>query len=237
MSQRPENNSPVLRDREAAGNATMYYTLWTIFKRSTQVDRAGADTEFDSLVSELSEQGVTLRGIYDVSGMRAEADVMLWVHGPSAELLQGAMRRLRRSALLAGTEIAYSTMAVHREAEFAKDHSPAFARGLDAKEWMTVYPFVRTTDWYTLDPAERGKMLRDHGILGRDFPNVLANTVAAFSFSDYEWQICLEADDMIDLVDMMRHLRYTEARHHVREETPFYTGRRISAAQAIEVLQ
>ena len=101
---------------------------------------------------------------------------------------------------------------------------------------MTVYPFVRSHDWYTLDPADRGRMLRNHGILGREFPNVLANTVAAFSFGDYEWQVCLEADDMIDLVDMMRHLRYTETRHHVREETPFYTGRKISSAEVVEVL-
>ncbi|MEU3332539.1 hydrogen peroxide-dependent heme synthase [Glutamicibacter creatinolyticus] len=237
MTERPENNSPVLRDREAAGNATMYYTLWTVFKRSVPAERGQGAAEFETLVQELADQGVSVRGLYDVSAMRQDADVMVWIHGPAAELLQAGMRRIRRSALFAGTEIAYSTMAVHREAEFAKDHSPAFARGLDAKEWMTVYPFVRSHDWYTLDPASRGKMLRDHGILGRDFPNVLANTVAAFSFSDYEWQVCLEADDMIDLVDMMRHLRYTEARHHVREETPFYTGRRISAAEVAEVLQ
>jgi chlorite dismutase len=40
----------------------------------------------------------------------------------------------------------------------------------------------------------------------------------------------------VDLVDMMRHLRYTDARNHVREEVPFYTGRRISAAEIAEVL-
>ena len=88
-----------------------------------------------------------------------------------------------------------------------------------------------------LDPKERGQMLRDHGVLGREFPDVLANTVAAFALSDYEWMICLEAPELIDLVDMMRHLRYTEARHHVREETPFYTGRRIPVAEIAEVLR
>lgn len=239
MSYVPQHNSPVMRDREAAGeNPTMFYTLWTVFKRSAKVELGEADaTEFDSLIAELADSGAVVRGIYDVSLMRQEADIMVWMHGPAAELLQASMRKVRRSALLAGTEIVYSTMAVHREAEFSKDHSPAFSRGVDPKGWMTVYPFVRSHDWYTMDPAARGKMLRDHGMLGREFPNVLANTVAAFSFSDFEWQICLEADDMIDLVDMMRHLRYTEARHHVSEETPFYTGRRISAAQAIEVLK
>lgn len=233
-----ESNSPVIRDREAAGaDATMFYTLWTVFKRDSDLDRSEGVEAFDALIAELAAEGVTLRGTYDVSAMREDADVMTWVHGPTAESLQAAVRKIRRSYLFAETTIVYSTMAVHREAEFSKDHSPAFARGVAPSTWMTVYPFVRSTDWYLLDPAERGKMLRDHGVLGRDFPNVLANTVAAFAFGDYEWQICLEAPDMIDLVDMMRHLRYTEARNHVREEIPFYTGRRISTAEVAEVLR
>ncbi|MFJ6418303.1 hydrogen peroxide-dependent heme synthase [Paeniglutamicibacter sp. NPDC091659] len=232
-----ESNSPVIRDREAAGDAKMYYTLWTIFKRDSDLDRTEGVEAFDSLVEELAAEGVTVRGTYDVSGMREDADVMIWMHGATAESLQAALRKVRRSFLFAETSVVYSTMGVHREAEFAKDHSPAFARGVAPEAWMTVYPFVRTNDWYLLDPKDRGKMLRDHGILGREFPMVLANTVAAFSFSDYEWQICLEAPDMIDLVDMMRHLRYTEARNHVREETPFYTGRRISTAEVAEVLR
>jgi peroxiredoxin len=32
-------------------------------------------------------------------------------------------------------------------------------------------------------------------------------------------------------VDMMRELRYTKARLHVREEVPFYTGRKIQLSQ------
>jgi chlorite dismutase len=35
----------------------------------------------------------------------------------------------------------------------------------------------------------------------------------------------------------MRDLRATDARRHVREEVPFYTGRRISTAELVEVLQ
>ena len=34
----------------------------------------------------------------------------------------------------------------------------------------------------------------------------------------------------------MRHLRETEARRHVREETPFYVGRRIELDEIAEVL-
>jgi chlorite dismutase len=96
---------------------------------------------------------------------------------------------------------------------------------------------VRSYEWYLLPAAERGKMLRDHGLLGRDFPQVRANTVASFALGDWEWILALEAPELIDLVDLMRHLRYTEARNHVREEIPFYTGRRITTAEIAEVLR
>ena len=99
---------------------------------------------------------------------------------------------------------------------------------MDPAEWLCVYPFVRSYEWYLLPDAERGAMLRDHGLLGRDFPQVISNTVSSFALGDWEWILGLEAPELVDLVDLMRHLRATEARHHVREEIPFYTGRRVS---------
>ena len=72
--------------------------------------------------------------------------------------------------------------------------------------------------------------------MGRDFPQVQSNTVASFALGDYEWLLALEADDVIDLVDLMRYLRKTEARRHVREEVPFFTGRRIDVADVADVV-
>ena len=42
---------------------------------------------------------VTVRGFYDLSGMRADADLMVWWHAPTAEALQAAARSLRRTAV------------------------------------------------------------------------------------------------------------------------------------------
>ncbi len=218
-------------------SAEQFFTLWTVFKRSAEVARgADAAADFDALTARLAEDGVVHRGSYDVSAMRADADIMVWLHGPRAEDLQRAVRDIRRSTLFAGTEIVWSAMGVHREAEFAKNHTPAFSRGVAPAEWLCVYPFVRSYEWYLLPDAERGAMLRDHGLLGRDFPQVISNTVSSFALGDWEWILGLEAPELVDLVDLMRHLRATEARHHVREEIPFYTGRRVSAAEIVEVL-
>jgi chlorite dismutase len=79
-------------------------------------------------------------------------------------------------------------------------------------------------------------MLAEHGRKGARFADVVANTVSTFALSDYEWLLPLESDNLISLVDLMRDLRATGARRHVREEVPFYTGRRVEIAELAEVL-
>ena len=171
-----------------------------------------------------------MRGIYDVSGLRADADIMLWLHGADPEALQSAVRTLRRAELLSGLLPTWNAMGVHVQAEFSRSHAPAFMLGKEPKIWLCVYPFVRSYEWYLLPDEERRDMLAEHGRKGSAFTGVLANTVASFALGDYEWLLGLESDELLDLVDMMRDLRYTEARRHVREEVPFYTGRRLNDA-------
>lgn len=207
-------------------------------------DQDALTRDFDQCVASISEKklgdhedAVELRGVYDVSGMRADADVMLWLTGHRAENLQAALRKLHRTALLNTTELAFSAMGVHRTAEFARAHVPAFTLGVEAEDWLVIYPFNRSYEWYLMEPAKRGQLLREHGMLGQEFPSVLANTTSAFALNDWEWMLGLEAPKLTDLVDMMRRLRDSETRYHVREETPFYTGRLLkSTPEIIEVL-
>ncbi|MDF2573546.1 MAG: chlorite dismutase [Agromyces sp.] len=220
------------------------YTVFAVLRRdpARPDDLDGHDVprfvrELDDIIGLVENEGVTLRGIYDVSGLRADADVMLWLHGPAAEGLQWALRELRRARLFRALLPTWNAMGVHRDAEFNKSHVPGFLRGIEPKQWLTIYPFVRSYEWYLLAPEERGRMLAEHGRKGAAFRGVTANTVASFSLGDYEWLLPLESDELTDLVDLMRDLRETDARRHVREEVPFFTGRRISTAELVEVLQ
>lgn len=224
----------------AEGDSQLYYALYTVFARDTapvaDVTGAAATAELEQLEEALKAEGVTLRGFYDVSAMRDNADIMVWIHGEKPEALQAAVRKIRRTAAFSGTKIVWSTMGVHRDAEFTRQHAPCFAKGIAPESWVCVYPFVRSWDWYYMNAERRAEMLKNHGMKGRDFPQVLANTIATFGLNDYEWVLALEAPELVDLVDMMRHFRNTEARLYVREETPFYTGRRIPAAEIVQVL-
>ncbi len=220
-------------------NDTIRYTVWTVFSR-TALDSElpdHAEAGLKQWIEALAEDDIDVRGMYDVSGMRADADVMLWLHGPTAEGLQRALRDFRREALRGAVELQWSAMGLHRPAEFNRGHVPAFMAGRPAQDWLCVYPFVRSYEWYLLPEDERRTMLVEHGMKGRDFESVLSNTVSAFALNDYEWILALESPALHDLVDLMRTMRYTEARRHVREEIPFYTGRRVDAAGIVDVLR
>lgn len=212
------------------------YALWAVFAPAEAGAPAPGEADsscFEKGLVGWADRGVTLRGLYDVSGMRADAELMLWLHGPELEELQAALRGLRRCAPLRGRPLAWSATGAHRAAEFSRDHVPAFLRGEQPRAWLCVYPFVRSYEWYLLPPEERGGMLREHGLKGREHAGVLSNTVSSFGLGDYEWVLALEADDPLELVDLMRDIRATEARRHVRLETPFYTGRALTPAEAV----
>ena len=225
-------------DSPVAPTEDLGYTLWAVFRRdpAAPAGAGGPSAELVAAVAAVEASGVTVRGWYDVSGLRADADLMVWLHGAAPEVLQAALRTLRRASPLAALVPMWNAMGVHRDAEFTAAHLPAFLRGKEPEAWLTVYPFVRSYDWYILPEDERRQMLADHGRKGSEYRQVLANTVASFALGDYEWILALEAPELVDLVDLMRHLRQTEARRHVREEVPFYTGRLIGLDEIAEVL-
>ncbi|RNE49745.1 hydrogen peroxide-dependent heme synthase [Corynebacterium alimapuense] len=218
------------------------YTQWVTLRAipgALGSERTNIISEVRNFFTELEAEGlVTLRGVYDISGIRAEADVMIWWHAQRFEELQAALNRFRRTTVLGQImEVFWIGNGLHRPAEFNRSHLPSFIMGEPAEAWITVYPFVRSYDWYLLDSAERRRILTSHGQAARTYADVRANTVPAFSLGDYEWLLAFEAPSLDRIVDLMYEMRYTEARLHVREEVPFFSGRRIDdVAELIEAL-
>lgn len=203
--------------------------MWSVFRLHTRLgdtDRGVLASGVRKAVDAMADQDVVVRGWYDVAGFRADADFMVWWHAPTSEALQAVYHKVRRTALGRNLEPVWSQMALHRPAEFNKSHVPAFLAEEQPRTHLCVYPFVRSYEWYLLPDEERRHMLAEHGKMAREYPDVRANTVSSFALGDYEWMLAFEADELHRIVDLMRHLRGSTARRHVREELPFYTGRR-----------
>jgi peroxiredoxin len=222
-------------------NETIRYTMWSVFALDPAAgplpeDRAQLAADAEQAVAGLAGKDLALRGWYDVGGLRADADLMVWWHAPDVETVQQAYRELRRSTLGRHLRPVWSVVGLHRPAEFNKAHVPAFMAGEAPRGYVSVYPFVRSYEWYLLPEDERRAMLVEHGRAARPYPDVRANTVSAFALNDYEWILAFEADELHRIVDLMRDLRNVAARRHVRHEVPFFAGPRQPLAEIVAAL-
>ncbi len=219
-------------------NEELLYTSYAVFRGARPVgdDREALAAEAEAFLEQALAKGVYTRGCYDLGGFKAEADLLVWWTCADVDVLQETYTRFRQTRLGRHLEPVWSSVGVHRPAEFNRNHIPAYVRREDPKKYVCVYPFNRSLDWYLLPDYERKGMLAEHGMQAREFPDVRANTVAAFGLGDYEWLLAFEADELHRIVDCLRHLRASRARLHTKLETPFWTGARKPVAEVVAAL-
>jgi len=219
------------------------YALYPVFMATPDLreslrdadDLDAAGREVDDLFKRW-EGRVDVRGSYSTVGFRADADLLLWLVGSTPDDVQRFLVEFRRTRAGRLMDLAWTFMGVVKPAEFTPDHQPAFVKGVPPETFLCVYPFVRTPEWYLLPREERGELLREHGVVGREFPQVLANTTSGFGLGDWEWILAFEAEQADHLVDVIRELRNTKARLYTKVEIPFVTGIRKPVAEALDDL-
>ena len=82
-------------------NDSIRYAMWSVFKVTSPLpqDRSQVAAEVEALFGDLAAQGVVVRGVYDVAGLRADADFMIWWHAEDIRSVQTAYHRLLRTEL------------------------------------------------------------------------------------------------------------------------------------------
>lgn len=203
---------------------------------------------------------LSLRGVYSLAGYRADADLLLWLHGPEFADIQTLAGALRHTALGAHLDWVYTYTGAATPAQYDPTHSAAFVLGEAPKRYVSVYPFIKTPEWYLLSFEERRALMADHGRIGRQFSvpralleaatgggtatavatrdvvtggSVLTNTIHSFGLGDQEFVVAFESDDAFEMVRMVEALRSTEVRRYTKLDTPIFLGRRKPAEEAL----
>src|SRR5699024_9424451 len=129
----------------------LMFSVFTVTPGQLGEDRAAVAADLEKFLARYEGTDVVVRGLYDVSGLRAEADFMIWTHAEHIEDLQGFYNEFRRTTLLGRASTAFwPNTALHRPAEFNKSHIPAFRADEEPGAYISVYPFVRSYEWYLL---------------------------------------------------------------------------------------
>src|SRR5438552_9524086 len=139
------------------------YAYYPVFRRTANV--TGDASEIATLFEKFADR-VKVRATYSSTGLRPDADLMFWWLADSADDAQELLVELRRTEVGRALELTHSFLGVTRPAEFNPDHLPGFLKGVPPKRYITVYPFVRTEEWYLMPAEDRGKHLLDHCAMG-----------------------------------------------------------------------
>lgn len=216
------------------------FSMWTAFQLSSTLpldkqDRAELVREAlrevsggDNATSEDLE--VVVRGWYDLSGMRSDADLMVWLHGPSLACVQRAFERLRASNFGRCIEPVWSNVAIAGTNQVGSEHTPAFLADRGASKFVTVYPVIRATDWYQQPESRQDDAIDEWARCADNRDASHASILSAVGLGDYDWIVAIEADDVIDMVNHVHGVQKSQASAQLKVETPVFTGSLINLA-------
>lgn len=187
---------------------------------------------FSTLLEQPGER-VTLRGVYSVMGMSPDVDMIVWAHAPKLEQLTKLAVQIDQTTIGRALKLAQSYVGVAGMSQYDPEHGPAFLKGIPARRYLSVYPFMKTPEWYLVPFEERRRLMIEHGEMGREFPEILTNTVNSFGIQDQEFIVALEDDDPHQLVKMVQRLRAAEVRKYTALDTPIYLGDRKSVCEVL----
>ncbi len=89
-------------------------------------------------------------------------------------------------------------------------------------------------NWYSLDFAERRRLMHEHGRSGRAYTGRVIQLVSGSTgLDDWEWGVTLFAHDFVDLKSIVYQLRYDEASARFAEFGPFVVGMRRTPREVV----
>ena len=163
--------SNAARTREL--NDTIRYTMWSVFRLETPLgdaDRSLEADEVEKLLAELAGEDVKVRGVYDVSGLRADADVMVCGTPRTSSSCSSPTTGCAAPRSAAGSPRSGArprcTARPSSTAATCPRSSPTRWRGATS----ACTSFVRSYEWYLLEDVERRRLLAEHGMMARTTP-------------------------------------------------------------------
>jgi chlorite dismutase len=110
------------------------------------------------------------------------------------------------------------------------------------RRYVCFYPMSKrrgeTRNWYATPVEERGRMMRDHGMIGRHYAGAVNQIISgSIGFDDWEWGVDLFADDPIVFKKLIYEMRFDEASVWYAEFGPFYTGLQFSPEELARFLE
>ena len=149
--------------------------------------------------------------------------------------------RLREKGLAAGSEDFEKAFDLEMEEQRKRVEGRLFTR-IPARRHVCFYPMSKRRgedkNWYAVPVEERGRMMRDHGMIGRHYAGAVTQIISgSIGYDDWEWGVDLFADDPLVFKKLIYEMRFDEASAWYAEFGPFYVGLQFSLSELPRFLE
>lgn len=123
-----------------------------------------------------------------------------------------------------------------------KSMQPRLWPEIPRRRYHCFYPMDKKrsdgNNWYSLPMADRGRLMREHGMIGRKYAGQVTQIISgSIGFDNWEWGVDLFADDPVVFKKLIYEMRFDEASALYAVFGPFYVSLRFEAFDLGKLLQ
>jgi chlorite dismutase len=213
-------------ERSSAGYFAHFLCLRAdpLWRRLADEERAQGRQAFVKVVEEAAPDIVTTS--YSGIGFRTDTDLVLWRRGDSARAMQEMTARLLQTGIGAYLQPTHSLFGFTRPSTYTR-RPTAQEQAIEEErhgEYLVVYPFTKTIDWYLMSKEARQGMMNEHMRVGHGYADVSQTLLYATGLTDAEFIVAYETNDLARFQSLVIDLRATEARRYTLRDTPVITA-------------
>ena len=219
-------------------NFTFYHARpeWRLLSNG---DKQRCKEEFINAVDEFRSQ--LLIHTYSTVGLRTNVDFMIWRIGYEIEPLQDMTARLNGLEMMKYIEPAQSFLSMTKRSMYMDKDNPEHVEDRlhivpGKSDYLFVYPFVKTREWYARSPDQRQEMMDEHIRIGMKYRSVKLHTTYSFGLDDQEFVVAFETNHPADFLDLVQELRETKASSYTLRDTPMFTCRQRTLSECLDAL-
>ena len=217
-----------------------FYKFDPAWRRLPREEREQDKAAFSCAVEEAADE-MMVRS-YSLAGIRGDCDLLLWNASPDLEVIRRHGCRLLNTGMGRWATQPYCFLAMTKTSQYKDPHETGAPEGRrlvlrpTGRQYLFVYPFVKTRDWYLMPLEKRQAAMTTHIEVGHKFPTVKLNTTYSFGIDDQEFVVAFETDIPADFLDLVMSLRETESSKYTLRDTPIFTCVQMPIKEALDAV-
>ncbi|MBA2268824.1 MAG: chlorite dismutase family protein [Nitrosopumilus sp.] len=157
---------------------------------------------------------------YSTIGLRHESEFMIWTISPSLENIQVLASKIYTTILGKYIEPTSTYLSLTRKSSYSNQVKLGFETEEEPLQYVVVYPFIKSREWYLLPFEKRKEMMEEHIRVGRKYPEIRLNTTYSFGIDDQDFMLAFETDNLSRFQNLIIDLRETQVSKYIIKDTP-----------------